>query len=196
MSSPIGPRESETADDDHRREEFSQDRFRPALGSLLLFLGIGVLGLLAADRSGGLPIHMPRSWYIDRGLWVAIGLLAFGAGWYLLGDRKPSDEESRSKESGGRDSHSPPSGLRFERVVLYTRPGCHLCDLARETLEKHRESLPSPIEIDIDTDPALRARFSTCVPVVEIDGKIRFRGGVNEVLLRRLIDATPPRIGG
>jgi glutaredoxin len=114
----------------------------------------------------------------------------------LLGDRKPSDEESRSNKSGGRDRHKPPSGVRFERVVLYTHPGCHLCDLARETLEKHRESLPRPIEIDIDTDPALRARFSTCVPVVEIDGKIRFRGRVNEVLLRRLIEATPPRIGG
>jgi glutaredoxin len=196
MTSSIGPRESESADDDRSREESSQDRFRPALGSLLLFLGIGVLGLLAADRSGGLPMHMPRSWYIDRGLWVAIGLLSFGAGWYLLGDRKPSDEELPARESGGRGGRTPPSGVRFERVVLYTRPGCHLCDLARETLEKHRDSLPPPIEIDIDTDPALHARFSTCVPVVEIDGKIRFRGRVNEVLLRRLIEATPPRIGG
>jgi hypothetical protein len=49
------------------------------------------------------------------------------------------------------------------------------------------------LEVDIDRDPELVARFSTCVPVVELDGKVRFRGRVNEVLLRRLIAATPPR---
>ena len=30
-------------------------------------------------------------------------------------------------------------------------------------------------------------RFNTCVPVVEIDGKIRFRGRVNKILLRRIV---------
>jgi hypothetical protein len=44
-----------------------------------------------------------------------------------------------------------------------------------------------PEEVDIDLDPELKARFTDCVPVVEIEGKIRFRGRVNEVLLRRLI---------
>jgi len=195
MSSSSGPWESaaESAGDDHRREDASPDRLRSSLGSMLLFVGIGILGLLAADRAGGLPINMPRSWYIDRTLWVALGLVAIGAGWRLLGDRKSAEDESRTAKSPGGDGRARPSGVRFERVVLYTRPGCHLCDLARETLEKYRDSVPTPIEIDIDTDPALRARFSTCIPVVEIDGKIRFRGCVNEVLLRRLIEATPPR---
>ena len=78
-------------------------------------------------------------------------------------------------------------------MVLYTRHGCHLCDEAKELLEMYREVLPTPIEVDIDADPALQARFTTCVPVVEIDGKIRFRGRVNAVLLRRLIAATPQR---
>jgi glutaredoxin len=193
MSSPIAPLESESGDEDHGQDESSRDRFRPALGSVLLFLGIGLMGLLAVERDAGLPVRMPRSWYIDRGLWVAIGLLAFGAGWRLLGDRKLSEEESRTEESRGAGSSNEQPGDRFERVVLYTRPGCHLCDLARETLAKYANSLPPPIEIDIDADPALRSRFSTCIPVVEIDGKIRFRGWVNEVLLRRLIEATPPR---
>ena len=31
------------------------------------------------------------------------------------------------------------------------------------------------------------ARYDQCVPVVEIDGQERFRGRVNEVLLRRLL---------
>jgi glutaredoxin len=69
-------------------------------------------------------------------------------------------------------------------VVLYTRAGCHLCDDAEQLL---LEFGLRPRKVDIDVDPALRERFNTCVPVVEIDGKIRFRGHVNKVLLRRII---------
>ncbi len=69
-------------------------------------------------------------------------------------------------------------------VVLYTRAGCHLCDDALALLEAHGLS---PQWVDVDADEALRQRFNECVPVVEIDGKIRFRGRVDPVLLRRLI---------
>jgi len=69
-------------------------------------------------------------------------------------------------------------------VVLYTRQECHLCDVAEQMLIEHGLR---PTIVDIDADPLLRARFDTCVPVVEIDGKIRFRGRVNAVLLRRII---------
>lgn len=70
------------------------------------------------------------------------------------------------------------------QVVLYTRVGCHLCEDAELLLIKHGLMAE---KIDIDDDPALCEQFNTCVPVVEIDGKIRFRGHVNEVLLRRLL---------
>lgn len=69
-------------------------------------------------------------------------------------------------------------------VVLYTRSGCHLCDEAHEALAA--QGLV-PEVIDVDGDPALRERFNECVPIVEIDGKIRFRGHVDAVLLRRLV---------
>ncbi len=69
-------------------------------------------------------------------------------------------------------------------VTLYTRKGCHLCDVAHETLVEHGLE---PKIVDVDIDPSLRARFDTCVPVVEIDGKIRFRGRVEPVLLKRLL---------
>jgi glutaredoxin len=68
------------------------------------------------------------------------------------------------------------------QVVLYTREGCHLCDDALRVLERHGVR---PKIVDIDSDPRLRTRFDTCVPVVEIDGRIRFRGTVSPVLLRR-----------
>ena len=42
---------------------------------------------------------------------------------------------------------------------------------------------------DVDDDPALAARFGDQVPVVTVNGKVRFRGGVNAVLLNRLLEA-------
>jgi len=73
---------------------------------------------------------------------------------------------------------------RTLKVVLYTREGCHLCEEAQEVLS---EFGISPMLLDIDHDPKLRERFDTCVPVVEIDGQIRFRGRVEPTLLRRII---------
>jgi glutaredoxin len=69
-------------------------------------------------------------------------------------------------------------------ALLYTRQGCHLCDEAAELLGRYGFSLT---KVDIDADPQLQARYTTCVPVVEIDGKVRFRGRINEVLLQRLL---------
>jgi glutaredoxin len=68
------------------------------------------------------------------------------------------------------------------QVVLYTREGCHLCEDALGVLERHGLH---PTIVDIDTDPQLQSRFDTCIPVVEIDGRTRFRGRVSPVLLRR-----------
>jgi len=71
-------------------------------------------------------------------------------------------------------------------VILYTRSGCHLCDEAHQLL---LEQGLHPKLVDIDTDQKLREQFNTCVPVVEIDGKVRFRGKVEPVLLKRLLQA-------
>lgn len=70
------------------------------------------------------------------------------------------------------------------KVVLYSRTKCHLCDEAEQVLRKYGLQTE---KIDIDDDPLLCKRFGTCVPVIEIDGRIRFRGHINEVLLRRII---------
>jgi glutaredoxin len=69
-------------------------------------------------------------------------------------------------------------------VILYTRQGCHLCDDAAALLSRYGLSFES---VDVDQDPALRERYNECVPVVVIDGKERFRGRIDELLLRRLL---------
>jgi hypothetical protein len=45
--------------------------------------------------------------------------------------------------------------------------------------------------IDIDRDPELAAQYDQCVPVIVIDGRERFRGRVDEMLLRRLLCKRP-----
>jgi hypothetical protein len=59
-------------------------------------------------------------------------------------------------------------------VSLYTRPGCHLCDEARDVIVSLRDSCKAfeLREIDIDCDPSLHARFLERIPVVEVDGEL------------------------
>jgi hypothetical protein len=42
---------------------------------------------------------------------------------------------------------------------------------------------------NVDDDPALAARYGECVPVVFVDGKLRFRGRIEPALLERLFVA-------
>jgi glutaredoxin len=57
------------------------------------------------------------------------------------------------------------------RVVLYSRPGCHLCDDAREVVEKVTADLGERYEErDITEDPELLRRYLESIPVVEVDG--------------------------
>jgi glutaredoxin len=79
------------------------------------------------------------------------------------------------------------------RVVVYSRQGCHLCDEAWELLERSRAEHGFRLEkVDVDTDPGLKALYGEWVPVVTVNGKIRFRGRVNLVLLRRLFRRSSP----
>jgi glutaredoxin len=75
-------------------------------------------------------------------------------------------------------------------VVLYTRRGCHLCDAARAVLEAARRRYGFRLDaVDVDTAPALVERYGDWVPVVTVNGRLRFRGAVNPVLLERLLEA-------
>ncbi|HZS49297.1 MAG TPA: glutaredoxin family protein [Bryobacterales bacterium] len=67
------------------------------------------------------------------------------------------------------------------RVTLYTRSGCHLCDEAKEQIRRARRRTPFDLEeIDIDSDPGLRALYDEEVPVVAINGKKAFKYRVKE----------------
>jgi glutaredoxin len=80
--------------------------------------------------------------------------------------------------------------LEHMRFQLYTRPGCHLCEVALQHLTRAQERYQfALVVVDVDTDPELTARYGDQVPVVTVNGKVRFRGAVNAILLTRLLRA-------
>jgi glutaredoxin len=73
-------------------------------------------------------------------------------------------------------------------VVVYSRKGCHLCDIVKETLSKlERRGSFTWREVDVDADDVLRRQFTEEVPVIFIDGKKAFKYRMPERdFLRRL----------
>jgi glutaredoxin len=58
------------------------------------------------------------------------------------------------------------------RIVLYTRPGCHLCDDARTAVETVCAELgESYAEVSIVDSPDLERRFGHEIPVTFVDGR-------------------------
>ena len=76
----------------------------------------------------------------------------------------------------------------MSRVVLYSRPGCHLCDVARETILAQRERLGFEFEeIDIEGDDELELEYGIRVPVVDVDGEEAFEITVDPARLAGLV---------
>ena len=78
-------------------------------------------------------------------------------------------------------------------VRLYARPECHLCDQAREQLERLREEGAAfeLEEVDIDRDEELLARYLERIPVVELDGVVISELGLDLDGLRARLDTVP-----
>lgn len=61
-------------------------------------------------------------------------------------------------------------------VVVYSRVGCHLCDVVKETLAQVKERADFQWrEVDIDSDEELRQQYNEQVPVVFINGRKAFK---------------------
>jgi glutaredoxin len=73
-------------------------------------------------------------------------------------------------------------------ILLYTRPGCHLCEEAESLLAQCGKGLAlNIIKIDIDIQPSLVERYGEKIPVLLINGKERFFGKVQPPLLQRAL---------
>jgi glutaredoxin len=57
-------------------------------------------------------------------------------------------------------------------VTLYGKPGCCLCDEAKEAIRTVRLDQAFDLrEVDVSLDPDLHRRYGERIPVVEIDGE-------------------------
>lgn len=71
------------------------------------------------------------------------------------------------------------------RITLLGRPGCHLCDDARQVVARVAADLGVPWqEVDITTDPQLLAQWWEQVPVTLIDDVQHDYWRVDEARLR------------
>jgi len=74
-------------------------------------------------------------------------------------------------------------------VTLYGKPGCHLCDEARQAIQAVREERPFELrEVDVSLDPALHRRYGERIPVVELGGEELFEYHVDPAALRERLD--------
>lgn len=82
------------------------------------------------------------------------------------------------------------SAIQHPRVVLYSKPGCHLCDVARPVVTRVSEELGVGWrEVDISGDDALMRRFGEKIPVVLVDGQRHAYWHIDEAQLRAALQA-------
>ncbi len=65
-------------------------------------------------------------------------------------------------------------------IIIYSRPGCHLCDEAKSAIENAGCSDRFTLEeINIESDPELLRKYKYDIPVVTIDGVECFKHRVH-----------------
>ncbi len=85
-----------------------------------------------------------------------------------------SPEDARLARCGARE------------ITLYTRPGCHLCEEAKELIEPMLSEFSATLrEVNIDDDADLRRRYGTDIPVVFIGARKAAKHRVDPVKFRR-----------
>jgi glutaredoxin len=75
-------------------------------------------------------------------------------------------------------------------VVVYSRPGCHLCEEAVTAIVAlHEEGYRFALhEIDIESDELLLRRHLERIPVVEVDGTVVSELVLDQIGLRARLD--------
>ena len=74
-------------------------------------------------------------------------------------------------------------------VTLYGKAGCHLCEEAREVIERVRERHPFELrEVDVTLDPNLFREYGERIPVLAVDGEELFEYFVEEAALVERLD--------
>lgn len=158
-------------------EDAVEQRIQAWVGSIFLLLAAAFSILIFVDRCTDLSLGLPSAFYQSRWLHLPLNVALYVVGWYALKGTSEEPTEILNQRP------------LFESVVLYTRPGCGLCDQAKAILDEYSSELPETTLINIADDPDLEATYGTEIPVIVMDGRERFRGPVSKELLDRLMVA-------
>jgi glutaredoxin len=75
------------------------------------------------------------------------------------------------------------------KVVIYSKPGCHLCDEAKAAIQASGcDGQFTLEEINIESDSELRRQYRYEIPVITIDGVETFRHRLNSEEFRDAIN--------
>jgi thiol-disulfide isomerase/thioredoxin len=82
---------------------------------------------------------------------------------------------------------SAPSPPGSAELLVFTAPGCSLCDKALADLAPLATELGFAVRlVDIAGDPDLEARYRGRIPVGELGGRVVFKFELDEARLRRV----------
>ena len=73
-------------------------------------------------------------------------------------------------------------------VIVYSRPGCHLCDDAKSVIEQVKQEIDLTLEeVNIEHDLHLLQRYRFDIPIITINGVEAFRHRVEPSTLRETL---------
>lgn len=150
----------------------------------LILIWSGILGLILTYgwQRGDVLLKLPNWWSGSPAIVVLICLFLLGTGISTMWRRSVPAPRWRPAKKG----------VRFRKIVVYSKQDCPLCDEAIEFLQEDAQYFAELEVVEITDDPVKYERFREWIPVIEIDGRERFRGRVPPVLWHRLIEGTPP----
>jgi glutaredoxin len=74
------------------------------------------------------------------------------------------------------------------RITLYSKPGCHLCEQAKEVIERVCAELGASYDVvDITGSAELMRTYGEQIPVTFVDGRQHDFWRVDEARLRRAL---------
>jgi glutaredoxin len=73
-------------------------------------------------------------------------------------------------------------------IEMYSKPGCHLCDEAKDVIESVRLRFPFAFRIvNIELEPQLKNEFGSEIPVVFVNGSKTFKYRVDPEKLEKKV---------
>ena len=76
------------------------------------------------------------------------------------------------------------------QITVYSRPDCHLCEQAIETLRRLQGEFAFDLrELDIDADATLQRSYFERIPVIALDGEELCEYFVQEALVRERLES-------